>query len=121
MSAASTRGVIEAHFAAFNRHDTAALLQGMAEEIVWAIGTDTFLGKTSLSDLFDDWLWSTDPHIDVLRLVVDGHEAAAECVEYLTLAGSRKSLPMGVFFEASDCLLRSAKVFREGTADVSMI
>jgi hypothetical protein len=115
---ADTRAAVEGHFAAFNRHDAAALLAGLTDEIVWSTGTDTFRGREALTELFDDWLWSMEPRIDVLRTIVDDGNAAAECVEHLVIEDVVQSFPIGVFFVVRGSLISSVKVFREGTADV---
>ncbi len=121
MNDESSRQLIESHFAAFNRHDPTALFEGLTEDVLWATGTDVFNGKVELTELFDDWLWSTQRRIDVMRLIADGDHVAAECVEHMTLDRSPVALPMGVFFEVRDGLIRSVKVFREGSSDVGPV
>jgi len=119
VSSESSRRIIESHFAAFNRHDAVALLEGLADDVVWVTGTDVFRGRAELTELFDEWLWNTQPRIDVLRLIADGEQVAAECVEHMTVDGTPRAFPMGAFFELRGGLLRSVKVFREGTADLA--
>lgn len=43
-----------------------------------------------------------------------------KCVERMIIDGELTSFPIGVFFDARGGLLRSAKVFREGSADVDL-
>jgi ketosteroid isomerase-like protein len=106
------------HVAAFNAHDTERLLAGFAPDAVWITGADTVAGRAALADLFDDWLWSTAPQLTALSVVADGDRAAAQLREAMTLDGQRREFMIAVFFDLADGLIRRAKVYREGSADV---
>jgi uncharacterized protein len=109
---------VHEHIAAFNAHDTARLLAGFAPEAVWITGADRFTGHAQLADVFNPWLWSLAPQLSVLGLVIAGDEAAARLHESLTVEGERREFDIAVFFEFTDGLIRWAKVYREGSADL---
>ena len=114
----TTRAAIEEHVAAFNAHDTARLLAGLAADAVWITGTATATGRAALADLFDDWLWSMQPRLELRTLIVDGTRAAAQLHESLTVDGALREFEIAVFFEIEDGLISRAKVYREGSADL---
>jgi hypothetical protein len=51
-------------------------------------------------------------------LIADDAGVAAELREELTVNGERRSFNIAVFFEVSSRLIRKAKVYREGSADI---
>jgi ketosteroid isomerase-like protein len=112
------RAAVLEHVAAFNAHDTARLLAGLAPDAVWITGQDTAIGRSALAELFDDWLWSLDPHLETIRLAVDGDTGAAELCESITLDGRRRQFSIAVFLTVTAGLITRAKVYREGSADL---
>lgn len=114
MSAAAVR----AHLAAFNAHDTGALLAGLAPDAVWATGAGTVRGRAALTELFDAGLWALAPSLAVAALVEAGPLVAAELVEEITVGGERRSFPIAAFFTVADGLITRVKVYREGSADL---
>lgn len=68
LSSSSADAVLE-HVAAFNAHDRLRLLAGLAADATWLTGRDSFQGHAELAEMFDDWLWSLNPSLRVLRLV----------------------------------------------------
>jgi uncharacterized protein len=113
-----TRQAVIEHLAAFNSHDTPRLLLGLHPEVRWETGQDIVVGRPAAADLFDDWLWSTNPRLDLLRLAVDADFAAAECTEHLTVDRNPSQFAIGIFFTVRDGQLARVKVFREGSANV---
>lgn len=113
-----TRCAVLAHLEAFNQHSTDRLLDGLSEDAIWATGRDVVKGRAELADLFAEALWELEPSLSVLGLVVDGNSAAAQLREELTLDGERRSFDIAVFFEVSGALISTAKVYREGSADI---
>jgi ketosteroid isomerase-like protein len=113
-----TRATVHDHLAAFNAHDSGRLLQGIADDVVWATGRDTLVGRDEVSELFDDWLWAMEPRFDVRRLIVSGDTAAAELIEHVTIDGAATSFAIAVFFTVRAGQLAAVKVFREGSADL---
>jgi uncharacterized protein len=114
----SIRAAVEEHLAAFNAHDPQRLLAGFTPDAVWITGADTFTGRAALADVFDDWLWSLQPHLDVHAVLVDGGRAAVQAREAITIDGERQQFQIAVFFEFADGLITRAKVYREGSADL---
>jgi hypothetical protein len=114
----STRAAVEEHLAAFNAHDTTRLLAGFTADAVWITGEDTTTGQDALADLFDDWLWAMKPRLDMRSLLVDDTRAAAQLHETLTIEGAVCEFEISVFFEVADGLIRRAKVYRAGSADL---
>ncbi|MEP7021672.1 MAG: nuclear transport factor 2 family protein [Pseudonocardiales bacterium] len=117
-SGQDARLVVLAHVEAFNEHSTARLLDSLSKDAVWATGQDIVTGRAELARLFDQGLWDLAPSLDVRSLVVDGTAVAAQLYEELTLDGERQGFHIAVFFAISDGLIRTAKVYREGSADI---
>ena len=112
------RQAIVEHVDAFNAHDTHRVMAGLSTDAVWTTGADTVRGTAGLIDVFDPWLWSLQPSLEVLALVVDGSGAAAELRERLTVSGVDQVFDIGGFFTVVDGLITRAKIYREGRADV---
>ena len=109
---------VREHVAAFNAHDTGRLFAGFTADTEWITGADRFAGSAALRDVFDDWLWSLDPSLEVRSLVAGDGSAAAEFVERLTVAGEPREFWIAAFFAFDGGLIRRAKVYREGSADL---
>jgi hypothetical protein len=106
------------HLAAFNAHDQGRLLRGLDKDLVWSTGADRYEGRATLLEVFDSWLWSKCPRLELVRLFVEDDAAAAECVEHMVIDGEAVEFPIAVFFELRDGLFVRVKVFREGSADL---
>lgn len=117
--ASAAERVVREHLAAFNDHDTARLLDSFTDDAVWITGADRFAGTAALGALFDDGLWELDPHLELVRLVVDADSAAAQLVERITVDGTLSTFAIAVFFEIRDGRISRGKVYREGSADLS--
>jgi hypothetical protein len=85
---------------------------------VWITGQDTATGQAALGELFDDWLWSLEPHLELLAIVVEGNRVAAQLHESMTVDGERRDFDIAVFFDVTDGVIARAKVYREGSADL---
>lgn len=114
----SARELVEEHLAAFNAHDTARVLAGFAPDAVWATGQDIVRGRDALAELFDAGLWELDPSLRILSLVGEDPLVAAELHETITVEGERRDFRIAVFFTVGAGLIRTAKVYREGSADI---
>jgi uncharacterized protein len=113
--------VLRDHVAAFNAHDTHRLLTGLARDVEWTTGADTVVGHAALADLFDSWLWSLDPRIDVLRVVAAGDEVAAELRESLNVNGVRRHFTIAGFFTVRGDVIARATIYRAGSADLETV
>lgn len=117
--AAATRAAVLEHVLAFNAHDTDRLCAGLAPDVVWATGSDVFLGAGHLRDeLFDEGLWELRPSLEVRTLVVEGRSAAAVVHEELVVDGGGRQFDIAVFFAVREGLIRAVTVFREDSAVV---
>jgi hypothetical protein len=118
-AAAATRAAVLDHIDAFNAHDTGRLIAGLRPDVVWATGSDVFRGSAQLRDgLFDGDLWAMRPSLEVRTLLIDGEAAAGVFHEVLIVNDETREFDIAVFFAVSDGLIRSVKVFREGSADI---
>lgn len=85
----TTDGTVHAlvtdHVDAFNSHDRPRLLAGLASDITWSTGADTFRGVQRLLDVFDDGLWALQPSLTITDLLVDENRAAAQMLEVLNV------------------------------------
>jgi hypothetical protein len=115
-----TRAAVLAHVEQFNLHDTDRLLAGMERGVSWSTGADVFCGVDSLRELFSPGLWDLEPRLEVLELVVDGGLAAARFAESLVLGDEELTFDIAAFFDVRDGLIRSVKVYREGSADIEV-
>jgi len=116
---AVTRRLVLEHVAAFNAHDTARLLAGLAPDARWATGQDVVVGAAALAELFDEGLWTMTPSLDLLSLVCEGPRAAAELRETLVVDGETRTFTVGAFFVVDEGgLITSGRVYREGSADI---
>jgi ketosteroid isomerase-like protein len=113
-----TADLLRDHVAAFNAHDSARVLAGLAGDVVWRTGTDTVRGIAAAEELFDDWLWSLRPSLEIRSLVAGEGAAAAELVERLTHEGQEQVFPIAVFLRFEGDLIAQATVYREGSADL---
>jgi ketosteroid isomerase-like protein len=108
------------HVEAVNAHDSARLLDTFTPNAVWATGHNVVHGTEALAELFDAWLWSLAPSLEVLSLVCEGRRAAAQLREVLTLDGETQDFTIGAFFHIQDGRISEGRVYREGTADVDV-
>ena len=87
------------------------MLAGLSPDAVWITGQDTAVGRAALAELFDDWLWSLDPHLETIRLAVDDETAAAELRESFTVDGSHRVIEVNIFDFNQDIYGRSLRIF----------
>ena len=114
----SIRALVKDHVDAFNAHDRPRLLDGLATDVVWTTGADTFRGVSSLADVFADSLWAMQPSLNITDLLVDGDRAAAQMLEVLTVDGQQRRFMIACFFDIRAGRIHGAKVYREGSADL---
>jgi len=112
------RALVLDHVEAFNTHDRARLLRGVAEDVVWSTGRDTIIGVEALAEIFDDGLWVMQPSLTVEHLLVQGDRAGSQMSEALTFAGEERCFAIAVFFHIRGGRIQQAKVYREGSADI---
>jgi len=110
---------IHAHVAAFNARDLDALLAGFTDDAVWITGTTTVRGRAALTGLFDEAMRGLLPTLEVHDLIAADDRAACQMTETLTYRGERRTCPIAAFYELREGRIASAKVYREGSADVA--
>lgn len=84
----SAADAVARHVAAFNAHDTDRVLAGLAPDAVWITGHDIATGHAALAEVFDAWLWSMRPRLEIVSVVAGGETVAAELRENLTVDGN---------------------------------
>jgi ketosteroid isomerase-like protein len=110
--------LIEEHLAAFNAHDSERLLATLAPDVVWATGQDVCHGHDELAGMFDAGLWALEPSLTAARMLSDTASVAAELVERITVDGDPREFHIAAFFSVADGVIRAAKIYREGRADI---
>lgn len=112
-------GAVEAHVAAFNAADLDAVLAGFAEDAVFATGTDLFVGRRGIGELFAQ-AFSPEMRasMQLRSAVVQGDTAACELHERITYQGQTLEFAIAAFYTVREGLLARVKVYREGSADL---
>jgi hypothetical protein len=118
-SVAASRDVgelVENHVAAFNAHDVRRVLDGLAEDVVWQTGSDTFVGLHQVERLLREAAGLL-PVLEIKSVLVAGQRAAVEMTERYFHEGRTHEVAIAVFFSFDRGLISRVKVFREGSAD----
>ncbi|SEK90651.1 nuclear transport factor 2 family protein [Streptacidiphilus jiangxiensis] len=118
MNATATETAIREHLRAFNDRDLPALLAGFTDDAVWITGRSVARGRTELTELFTGALEHLLPTLTLENLLVDGDRAACQMVEHFTVSGHRREAPVAGFYHLRDGRISSAKIYREGSAEV---
>ncbi|MEZ0092198.1 nuclear transport factor 2 family protein [Streptacidiphilus sp. EB129] len=110
--------LVRAHVDAFNSRDLEALMAGFADDAVWITGRSTARGRAELAALFSGAMDGLLPTLTVQSLIVGEGRAAAEMVEVFTHEGVERTDHIAGFYVIEDGRIASAKIYREGSADV---
>lgn len=110
--------LIESHVAAFNAHDLENLMAGFADDAVWITGRSTARGRAELTDLFAGAMAGLLPTLTIQNLIVGEGQAAAQMVETFTHEGVSRTDHIAGFYVVRDGLIASAKIYREGSAEL---
>ncbi|WP_326569093.1 nuclear transport factor 2 family protein [Amycolatopsis rhabdoformis] len=110
--------ILRRHVAAFNARDLAALLAGFTNDAVWITGTTVVRGRAELTDLFRAAMTQLLPTLTIDDLLVDGDRVAAQLTERLTHNGEARTFPIAGFYHLRDGRIASAKIYREGSAEL---
>jgi ketosteroid isomerase-like protein len=114
-----TAAVVRKHVEAFNDGDLERLLAGFAEDALWITGQTVVRGRNELTSLFGDAIDGLRPHLAVENLITEHGRAACQLTETLLFEHEQRSYSIAVFFRLHDGLITSAKVYREGSAEVA--
>ncbi|MFI9786746.1 nuclear transport factor 2 family protein [Kitasatospora sp. NPDC051984] len=115
----STTAAIGEHIRAFNHRDVAALMNGFTDDAVWITGTTIVRGRAALTELFTDAMAELLPTLTIQNLLVTTDHAACQLIETLTVASEERVYSIAGFYHLRDGLIASAKIYREGTADIT--
>ena len=118
-AADAVQALVRDHVDAFNAHDHARLLAGLATDVVSTTGADTFRGHQALTEVFDDGLWAMQPSLTIVDLLVGEGRAAAQRLEVLAIEGRQRRFTIACFFEIRVGRIQSVKVYREGSANIA--
>ncbi|MEV0569275.1 SAM-dependent methyltransferase [Dactylosporangium sp. NPDC050588] len=111
--------VVRRHVDAFNARDLDALMAGFTEDALWITGTSIARGRGELAELFAGAMTGLLPTLVVQDLIADGDRAACQMTETLTVAGEERIFFIAGFYQLRDGHIASAKIYREGSAEVS--
>lgn len=111
--------LIRAHIEAFNTRDLDAVMAGFADDAVWITGKTTVRGRVELAGLFAGAMDGLQPTLTIQDLIVGNGRAAAQLVEVFTLEGVTHTDHIAGFYVIEDGYIVSAKIYREGSADVA--
>ena len=109
--------LVRAHIDAFNRGDLPALLDGLAEDVVWITGADIFHGRSAVHDFLGDAVASLRPQLHIRRLISERDQAGCELTETYEYSGETREARTAAFFEFAGRRIRRVKVYNEGSAD----
>lgn len=104
---------------AFNARDLEALLAGFTDDAVWITGTSVARGRGELRQLFGDAMEQLLPTLTVENVIADGDRIAAQLTERIIHNGSDRAFPIAGFYRLANGRLASAKIYREGSAEVA--
>ncbi|WP_328607162.1 nuclear transport factor 2 family protein [Amycolatopsis sp. NBC_00345] len=107
------------HVDAFNARDLDALLAGFTEDAVWVTGTTVVRGIDELTDLFADAMTQLLPTLTIQDVLTDGDRVAAQLTETLTHDGQERTFAIAGFYRLRDGRITSAKIYREGSAELA--
>jgi uncharacterized protein len=113
----SNEHLVRAHIDAFNRGDLPALLEGLAEDIVWITGADVFQGRSAVHHFLADAVASLRPQLHIRGLMSERNRAGCELHESYEYSGEPREAHLAAFFEFGGPLIRRVKVYHEGSAD----
>jgi uncharacterized protein len=115
----NAEAVVRRHVNAFNERDLDALMAGFTDDAVWVTGTSVARGREELTELFAGAMDGLLPTLAIHDLLAGGDRAACQMTETLTVAGEEQSFPIAGFYRLRGRLITSAKIYREGSAEIS--
>lgn len=110
---------IRDHVAAFNAQDLQRLLTGLSEDVLWRTSQETFHGRDELASVFRAAFRTIAPRLALRSMLIDQDRAACQLHERLTVDGVTRDDFIAAFYQVeSSGVITSAKIYREGSADV---
>lgn len=111
--------VLQEHLRAFNAGDLPALLDRFTSDADWMTGSTRARGRAELAELFGRAMVDLRPTLTLRTLLATPERVACELIEVLTVGGSRRTCAIAGFYEIAGSRIASARIYREGSADVS--
>lgn len=119
----SNEDLVKRHVKAFNDKDVDALLADFTDDATWVTG-DYIVPPGGLREFFTGAFDALVPHLTLRRVIDGGDAVAAEMTEQWTHDGTTRTAALIAVFELAPGVfisdpgtIRSAKIYREGTAD----
>jgi hypothetical protein len=109
-------GLVEEHVSAVNAQEVGRALEGLAENVVWQTGWDTFVGLDQVEHLLRGAA-ELFPVLEIKSMLIDGERAAVEMIERYLHDAHPHEVAIAVFVSFEDRSISRVKVFREGSAD----
>jgi hypothetical protein len=110
---------VREHLRAFNAGDLPALLDGFTPDAVWLTGRSRARGRIELAQLFGQAMADLRPTLTLRTLVATEGLVACELTEVLVSGGRQRTYPIAGFYEIAAGRIASARIYREGSADVT--
>jgi len=114
-----TAAAVREHVDAFNAGDVDRLMAGFAHDARWITGSTAVRGHEELRAFFGAAIEGLRPDLAVRNLIAEDCRAACQLTETLVHEQRQRSFPIAAFFRLRDGLIVSAKVYREGSAELS--
>jgi len=111
--------VVTRHIDAFNAHDLDALMACFSIDASWTTGVDRFQGAAALRTLFAGAFEALAPRLSLKNLLVQGDQVACELREDYSVEGVDRTDHIAGFFRVEAGRIAAAKIYREGSADIS--
>jgi uncharacterized protein len=116
---ADVAAAIANHVRAFNDRDVGALVSGFTGDACWVTGSTVVRGRAELAAFFASAMTGLLPTLTIQNLLVTSDRAACQLVERLTFDGEEKVFFIAGFYELRDGRIASAKIYREGSAELA--
>jgi hypothetical protein len=107
------------HVRAFNDRDIDALMTGFTDDACRITGSSVARGRAELAELFTSAMAGLLPTLTIQNLLVTSDRAACQLIEKLTFDGEEKVYFIAGFYELRDGRIASAKIYREGSAELA--
>jgi uncharacterized protein len=119
MTEADVAAAIGEHVRAFNERDIDALMSGFTDDACWITGSTVARGRAELTELFTSAMTGLLPTLTIQDLLVTPDRAACQLIERLNVRGDQQVCFIAGFYRFRDSRIASAKIYREGSAEVA--
>ena len=94
-------------------------MAGFTDDAVWITGQTTASGRAELAGLFAGAMEGLLPMLAIQNLITSEDQAAAQLVEVFMFEGAERTDHIAGFYVIKERRIASAKIYREGSADVA--